>query len=423
MTVTVSGNGTVTPIRQVGLRFELTAPVSEILIDEGQQVHAGDVIARLDTTELSQSLQDAEIALQRQQVSYSDLIAPARDVDIAAAEAAVNSAYASLAAAQQGATPEQIETARLQAELARNQLWQSQIQRDRYMDLPPEFRAGGGGAVANEIQQNSGLTSQEYQISINETNYANLVNQGPDMAALGSATAQLAQAQVSLDRLNDGATELELQRAELDLQSAQLSIDQAQAAVDKAVLYAPFDGVIAENNLVVGEIPPSVNAAVLLLDSSEFYVELQIDETDIIDVQLGQPVNLTLEALAEDEVAGTVTRVSVVPTPTDQQLVTYAVRVTLSDTDAPVRTGMSATATVVVNDLEDAIIVPNRFIRIDRASQQAFATIQDDDGKFQEVPVELGLRNDFDTQVISGLSDGDQVYLLPRGTFNPLAGG
>jgi multidrug efflux pump subunit AcrA (membrane-fusion protein) len=100
-------------------------------------------------------------------------------------------------------------------------------------------------------------------------------------------------------------------------------------------------------------------------------------------------------------------------------LVTYPVRLTLDPTDAAVRVGMSATANVVVNQLEDVITVPSRFIRIDRASQQAFATIQREDGQFEEVPVELGVRNDSSIQIVGGLTEGQRIVILPRDSFNP----
>jgi len=57
MTVTVSATGTVIPNHKVNLSFEVSAPVSEILVKEGQRVKAGDVLARLDTTDVNQALQ------------------------------------------------------------------------------------------------------------------------------------------------------------------------------------------------------------------------------------------------------------------------------------------------------------------------------------------------------------------------------
>jgi HlyD family secretion protein len=418
--VTVSATGTLMPIRQVELVFESSGIVQEVLVEEGQPVRVGDLIARLDTTDLEAALFDAEIALEAQQAAYEALIAPPRPEDIAAAEAALNAARAQVGAAASGPTAEEIEIARLQVELARNQLWQQQMNRDATLEIPPEFR--GPFANVEEVQLNSGLQSADYEIFIAEENLEGLENATPDMGALSSANAEVVSAEVALERLLNGPSELELQMAEIDLRMAELAVEQAAINLNKATLLAPFDGIVAANNLVVGEAPPAEDSAMQLIDASSYYVDLPIDETDIVSVQVGQPVHLAFDALPEADITGVVTRVAATPTIVGQ-LVTYTVRVMLDATDEPIRTGMSATATIVVNELNDVLALPNRFIRIDRQTQQAFVTIRREDGGFEEIAVTLGLRNETRTQIVGGLEAGQQVVLLRRETFNPIEGG
>lgn len=418
--VTVSATGALTPIREVELVFEISGVVQEILFEEGQQVRAGEVLARLDTIDLEAAIRDAEIALEAQQVAYEALIAPPRPEDIAAAEAALNSAQAQVGAAADGPSDEEIEIARLRLELARNNLWQQQMNRDNRLEIPPEFR--GPFANVEEVQLNSGLQSADYEIFIAQQNLEELEDAMPDVGALSSANAQVVSAEVALERLLNGPSELELQMAEIDLRMAELTVEQARVNLSKAVLVAPFDGVIAANNLVVGEVPPSQDPAMQLIDPTSYYVDLPIDETDIVSVQVGQPTNLTFDALPGSDISGTVTRVAVTPTRIGQ-LVTYTVRVTLDRTDEPIRAGMSATATIVVNELTDVLVLPNRFIRIDRETQQAFVTVRHDDGTFEEIPVTLGLRNETRTQIVNGLDAEQRVVLLRRETFNPIEGG
>jgi HlyD family secretion protein len=146
-----------------------------------------------------------------------------------------------------------------------------------------------------------------------------------------------------------------------------------------------------------------------------------MDETDIVNVQRGQPVRLKLDALPDASITGTVTRVALTPVSLDaeqsDQLVTYPVRVTLDSTDQPVRSGMSATTTIIVNELDNVLMLPNRFIRIDRLTQQAYATVERD-GAYVEVPITLGLRNETDSQIVTGAAEGQRVVLLPRATFD-----
>src|SRR5690606_7682703 len=112
----------------------------------------------------------------------------------------------------------------------------------------------------------------------------------------------------------NGASASEIEAAQIDLDTAYLAVDQAQEALNKTILTAPFSGVIAMNNLVVGQLPPSGDVAMLLMDTSSYYIELPIDETDIVNVQPGQSATLMLDALPGVELTGKVTRVAVTPT-------------------------------------------------------------------------------------------------------------
>ncbi|MEP7290590.1 MAG: efflux RND transporter periplasmic adaptor subunit, partial [Chloroflexota bacterium] len=263
----------------------------------------------------------------------------------------------------------------------------------------------------------------EYGVEIADANAAAAASRGADPGSIASANAAVVSAQQQLNRLENGASDFDLQAAEINLNLAQLAVDQAQVALNRATLFAPFDGVIAQNNLVEGEVPPSDNAALLLVDNGELYVDLAADETDVVKVMLGQSVELAFDALPDAEITGRVTRIAVTPTITGQ-LVTYAVRVTLDPTDEPVRIGMSATATVIVDQLNDVLIVPNRFIRIDRTTGGAFVTTADASvrGGYREIPVELGLRNELNSQVTAGLEAGQQIVLLPRAAFEVFGG-
>ncbi len=358
LTITMNSTGSLSPAQQVELAFELSDPVVEVLVEEGQRVAAGDVVARLDPTDAEAAVRDAEIALAQAQADYDDLTQPPRDVDVAVAEANVALAEASLySASSTGPDATDEEIARLNVELARNQLWQSQLNRDIVQGLNPEFRSGNGGANAQDIQQNSQVQSQEYNVQIQETTYDGTLNEGPDAGSLASANASLVQAQVNLEELLNPASAAELRRAEIDL---------------------------------------------------------AIDETDIVNVQVGQRVELSVDALPGAEITGTVTKISSAPT-IEGQLVTYTATVTLDPTTSFLRPGLSATATIITSELENAIIVPNRFIRIDSETQRTFVTVAEN-GQYREVAVEIGARNEAESQILSGLQAGQTIVLLPSQT-------
>jgi HlyD family secretion protein len=449
LSVSITGTGALTPTRQVALVFEASGRVAEVFREVGDRVSAGDVIAHLDVTELQSLFDEAQIALDLQMIAYEAAAAPPRDVDIAAAEAALGVAQASASAAYNPTAAQQVEVARLQAELARNRLWQAQLQRDLSISQPGGFSIDISGLLpeGEEIPQeiidqanaalaglfpsqppvnpdsfNSGLNQAEYGVAIADANLAAQAGEGSaDVASLAQANAAIISAQVALDRLLNGATDMELQAAQISVEQARLAVEQAQLSLERATLVAPFDGVIAQHNLVVGELPPTQEPAVLLIDDSIYVVDLAIDETDIVEIELGQPVQFRFDALPDSVITGRVTRIAVAPTVIGQ-LVAYPVQVTLDPTDELMRIGMTATATIIVDELQDTLILANRFVRIDRTTQQAYITVESAAGVYEEAPVTLGLRNETESQIVSGAAAGQRVVLLPRAAFDPITG-
>lgn len=445
--LTVTATGAVTPRRQVPLMFEASGVVREVLVSAGGAVTAGDPLARLDTADLESSLNDALVRLSIQQIAYDALTSPPRDEDLVAARAALNTALASLNVAYGSVNPNQAEIARLRSEIARNQLWQAQLQ-DGIASSAQGFAPDISGLIPegvdvspetiNQINQglagvfpsmpsggvsDASLQQAEYGIQIADANAAAAANRGADPGSVASANAAVVSAQQQLNRLENGASDFDLQAAEINLNMVQLAVEQAQAALDRATLFAPFDGVVAQNALVVGETPPGTQPAMLLVDNGELYVDLAVDETDVVKLEIGQPVELKFDALTDNTITGHVTRIAVTPTITGQ-LVTYAVRVTLDPTEAPIRIGMSATATIIVDRLDDVLIVPNRFIRIDRTTGAAFVTVPDASARsgYREISVTLGVRNELNSQITTGLEAGQEIVLLPRAAFDVFGG-
>lgn len=451
LNVTVTGTGTLFPLRQVPLVFEATGNVAEILVSVGDRVSAGDVLARLDTSEFQLLFNEAQIALDLQLIAYEGATAAPREVDIAAAEAALNSAQSSASAAYNPTASQQVEMARIQAEIARNRLWQAQLQRDLSTnqtggfgvdlgslipdanagDIPQEIIDQANAALAGIFPSqpavdpnsfNAGLNQAEYGVAIADANYeAQAGGSRADIASLAQANAAIISAQVALDRLLNGASESELAAAQISVEQARLAVEQAQLMLARASLVAPFDGVIAQHNLVVGEPPSAQLPAVLLVDDSVFRVDLAVDETDIVEIALDQPVTLRFDALTDTVVTGRVTRISITPIIVGR-LVTYPIQVTLDPTEEILRIGMTATATIIVDEMENTLILPNRFIRIDRSTQQAYVAVETSAGIYEEMPVILGLRNETQSQILDGVALGQQVVLLPRASFDPITG-
>lgn len=412
LTVTLDAVGNLEPGDTQALTFGASAPVTEVLVSVGDTVHAGDVLARVDTTNLEADLRDAELALAKAQASLDALLAPATELEIAAAEANITLAQAQLYSASQGGSSDtDIEIARLQEELARNQLWQSQINRD--MRVAQEEVRGGGVNWLEQQEFDSSVTQAENSVTLAEIDYQDTLTDGPSGSSLASANASVASAERRLEELQGGPSETDLRRAQIAVESAQLEVDSARQALDDATLTAPFDGIVADENLIVGVVPPA-NSAITLIDTSRYTLNLSVAESDVINVAVGQSVDLAVQAVNDAPVTGTITRLDVSPTQSGQ-LIAYAAEVTVNPTaDVPLRPGMSATATITLEAYQNVLLLPNRFIETDAATGQTVVQIETAPGVYTAVPVTLGARNAEESEITSGLSAGQTVVLLAR---------
>jgi multidrug efflux pump subunit AcrA (membrane-fusion protein) len=179
--------------------------------------------------------------------------------------------------------------------------------------------------------------------------------------------------------------------------------------------------VVAAVNIRAGEIAAAAFPAIVLVDVRQYHLDVSVDEVDVARVAAGQPVTITLDALPNDLFTGLVDRIAPQST-VNAGVVSYPVRVLLQSEDERLRSGLTATAEIVVQEATDVILAPNWAIRRDRDTGQAFASLLRN-GAITEVPVELGLRNDTFSQILSGLSEGDVVAIeTTREQVNLFAG-
>jgi RND family efflux transporter MFP subunit len=220
-----------------------------------------------------------------------------------------------------------------------------------------------------------------------------------------------------MDDLLAGASATELRNAEIDLEMAQMALDSLEQQREDSVLVAPFDGIVAAVNVDVGEIP-SPNAFTLI-DTSSYTMTLSVDEKDITQLEVGQSVSVSISALNNASLTGTVTWIDLAPSSTSG-LVTYSVEVTLDPADAPVRPGMTAVANVVLNEVDGVIVVPNRFITTD-ASGQTTVKVQTGTDTYSDIPVTLGAQTDSESVITGGIDLGQTLVILSSGDSSETA--
>jgi len=243
-----------------------------------------------------------------------------------------------------------------------------------------------------------------------------------------AARAQYEIAEINLDEppptVSEDVLELQLdaakaswETAKLNLEIAELSLESAELNLEKAVIVAPFDGVVADISITEGkEISTATLAtpAISLVDTSEIEMRGFIDEIDIAMVQLGQEANILLDALPDEEVKGSVVFISPVGT-IRAGVVSYGTTITLENPVAELRDGMSATAEVIIERHDDVLSIPNRYIRGTPENPMVVVLV---DGQQEEREITLGLTDGINTEVLSGLQEGEKV-ILPTSEERP----
>lgn len=399
--ITLSAAGKIRPRAQAALNFATAGTVAEIFVREGEAVRKGQPLARLDTTDLELAVRQAEIAYLTQQVIYSQTVQGPKAEELAAARAAVRSAQAALQALEKGPDPIDLEIARLNVEIAKNAIWQAQLTRDKTAGTPLAAPVDLDLAKARVGQA-------ELQAEVARLQYEKL-KAGARPEQLEAARAQLAQAQANLTRMQPDA--LTIERARLQLEQARLQLEQARRRLEQATLVAPFDGTVVALNIEVGQVVGAgiPGGAVLLADLSDLYLDLTVDEVDVVRLKEKMPVEITLDALPGRTFRGHIESIAPVAMEAGSAA-TYRVRVVLDERDPALRSGMSATVEIEVDRRENVLLVPNAAVRRDRSTGRAFVNRVVGD-RVEEVEIRLGAQGETESEVLEGLREGDIVAL------------
>ncbi len=441
LTATVNATGNIEPEAEIRLSFQQAGTVAEVFFERGQAVKKGDIIAKLDTVDLELALAQAQASLEQAKnallqaqsalenakaqeiiatANYSRTVAGVRKSEIDAARAALAAAEANLAKLKAGPEPEDVAAAEAALRNAEAALRRAQSNYDAAYARNPA--AIGAHPAALELEQ----ATNNYNSAKAQYDRA---TKGADDAQIKAAEQQVMNAKANLDKLLNPARRFDIEQAEAQLQQARLQVRnaevqianaenqvrlaeiqvrQAQRRLDQAVLKSPIDGVIAAVNIKAGElVGAGAQPAVVVADLSRYHINITVDEIDIAKVKIGQEVNITLDSLPGVEVKGKVSRIS----PTSRLVngvVSYDVRVDIEPTEAELRSGMTANASIVLERRSGVLLAPNWAIRRDRSTGKSFLTLQVGD-QVTEVEVQTGLRNDTFSEILSGAKAGDVV--------------
>ncbi len=408
--MTVEGSGNLAPNQELAVAFTSGGKVTEVLVEVGDVVKAGDVLARLDDVDTRQAVADAELQVRQAEINLA----------LAQVEAEAGLAQANLAVAQAAYTQtldsnahtgDQLTSARINLKQAQEALADAQANyenawspdRDWELQIEPYKTK-----LENERDSTTrNLEKAKDSLTVARANY-NLAVIGIDKTAPQNAEIKILNAQITLDK-----QPIQLEQSQLSLEQAQFKLATAQRNLEETVLVAPAGGVVTALNIQAGERAAGNQDAVVLSDLTTLVVDIGLDESDVAHVTLGQAALVTLDAFADAELTGNITAIAPKAN-TQAGVVLYPVTITLDPTEIPIRAGMTADVEIVTESAADVLIVPLRAIRSEDGQifviRKLRAGEADPTGSIS-VPVELGLVIDAYVEIRSGLQEGDVVSI------------
>ena len=421
---TVTASGEVRPIRYIKLTSEIAGRILEIYVNPGDQVTKNQPLVRIDPTQL-QSSQEAQFAATQASIS-----------DVQSARNGVSSAQQSLVVAEAA-----VSQARQQTVSAEIDLKTAERELKR---------------VTNLVESNV-VSRAEYDAARDRYDQAKAKLQAQNIA-VKEAIERANQQRVSV---REAQTNVKSSEARANQQQAFLRGQSSQRA--KATQYSPLNGVVADIPTRVGEYAVSALSSTPLMtiaDMSTINVEVNVDETEIANVDVGQEAKVKVDALGDKEVKAIVTQknpLAVAKSDTQGGLsnrvnvqeakefkVTLELRELTDEVRAKLRPGMSATATVTTKTKNNVIAVPLQAI-VEKAPQapapgpsiarsaptppgekpkeQKGVYILDKNNKVKFVEVTTGITGESDIEITTGLQAGAEVITGPSRVLKTLKDG
>jgi len=460
LTAVVSGTGTVTPIDSYHLKTLVTGEILEAPFEVGDQVEKGQLLYRLDAKDAEMGIQQAQLSLRQAQKNYDDLAA---NLTVqAAAPGVVQQVLVQKGDLVSPGTPvaEVADTSTLAvtlpfhaadaAGIAPGQAARVTIAgtletlAGTVVSVSSAELVGEGGALVRQVKirvDNPGaLTSANAATAeigdaacAGSGNFEENLRQTVVAQTSGEVTGvpvtagSRVSAGSALAVLGGASAQSNLEDLSIAVENARLALQRAEDALENYTITAPISGTVIEKNVKAGDNVNNIESGALavIYDMSCLKLEMNISELDLNQIQPGQEVEITADALSGQIFLGTVDRVSINGT-TNNGFTTYPATILLKDYGG-LNPGMNVSADIVVQRTENALSVPAAAVArgdtvlVPQAGALTPEGAVADASKAEERPVNLGSSDGEYVEVTSGLEEGEQI-LVPLQNGNGMDG-
>jgi multidrug efflux pump subunit AcrA (membrane-fusion protein) len=457
ITQSIGMAGNLTPVNEADLNFASAGTVQNLYVQVGQTVAVGASLASLDSTLLSAQLLQAQATLSSAQAKLSqDQAGPtgqsltSAQNSVGSALVAMNNAQTSLAdtqainaqavavaqapvtAAQGPVTSDQALVAQDNTTLAADK---TTMATDCALAGPPPSCATDTSTVATDqtklTTDQAKLTTDQAVLTSAQTTLAAATakaQQSNDQAAaqLASMQQQYSAAKSSLSAQQTSTTPQTIQMDDAQISIDQVNVNSVQHQLDGATLTSPIPGIVSQVNIKVGQSVAGGGAtyAIVIFSPGSYDLTGTVSDSQVNLVAVGQSVQVT-PAGSTQALLGKITLISPAAT-VSSGIATFAVTAQLTDTSNSIRPGISASATIVINQVVHVLTVPTSAVHTTAAGSSVTVLVN---GVPKSVPVQTGASDPTRIEITSGLQINEVVVIaivtssVPSGNGASVLGG
>ena len=349
-TLRVSGNIEVTDAE---VSFKIPGRVQERLVDEGQTVKAGQVVARLDSAELAQEAAMRRADAQAAQAALDEFLAGSRPEEIAQAKAASEQAKARLDEMLAGSRSEELAASEAALRRAQAETERARLDAERYAGL---FKKEIVSAQQNDAVRTAYETALQRQREAEEQ--FKLVREGPRKEEIEQARAAFLQAQEHYELVRKGPRKETIEQARARTEQARQALAVEETRLSYATLSSPLTGVVLSKNIEPGEYVAAGTPIVTAGDLEHPWLRAYINETDLGRVKVGQRVRVTTDTFPGKAYEGHVSFISSqaeftpksVQTEKERVKLVYRIKVEVANPKMELKPGMPADAEILFDE-------------------------------------------------------------------------
>lgn len=336
------------PVQEIQIFPKLGGKVAGVNVDIGDKVTAGQTLFTLDTAELQAQLQ--------------------------AQQAALDASNANLERTSDSGLAQQIS----QAEQAVSKIGiQYNNIKDNYEKLQKLYAAGA--------------------ISKKELDDVK--------AQYDSASVDLNTAEENLNLLQEKIGPQSTKAAAAQVSQAQAGVNAAQVQLNNATVTSPISGVVSAKDVKVGQLASGQSGSVTIIDSSSFVADINVPDKIIGKIQIGQSVQVSINALEDKKVSGVIDKISPNSNSKDNS---YLVKVKIDNSNDELKAGMFAKVSLPAESKDNILTVPNEAIKMENNVNYLYVA---DNGKVKKVSINIGISNNKVTEVAGNIKEGIDVII------------